>query len=36
MEDRFKGKWQPWIQLFPRNNEVPGRGPPSTGRATTC
>ena len=31
MEDHFKGKWQPWIQLFPRNNEVPGRGPALNG-----
>ena len=31
MEDRFKGKWQPWSQLFPRNNEVPGRGPALNG-----
>jgi uncharacterized protein with NAD-binding domain and iron-sulfur cluster len=31
MEDRFKGSWQPWIQLFPRNNEVPGRGPALNG-----
>jgi uncharacterized protein with NAD-binding domain and iron-sulfur cluster len=31
MEDRFRGTWQPWIQLFPRNNEVPGRGPALNG-----
>jgi uncharacterized protein with NAD-binding domain and iron-sulfur cluster len=31
MEDKFRGVWQPWIQIFPRNYEVPGRGPALNG-----
>jgi len=26
MEDKFRGRWRPWIELFPRNREVPGNG----------
>ena len=26
MEDRFRGRWQSWIEPFPRNSEVPGIG----------
>ncbi len=26
MEDKFRDRWEPWVQLFPRNREVPGRG----------
>jgi uncharacterized protein with NAD-binding domain and iron-sulfur cluster len=31
MEDNFRGEWRPWIQPFPRNREVPGRGPALNG-----
>ncbi|HEV7990709.1 MAG TPA: NAD(P)-binding protein [Gemmatimonadaceae bacterium] len=31
MEDDFRGKWQPWIEPFPRNGEVPGVGPAMNG-----
>ncbi len=31
MEDYFRGAWQPWIQQFPRNHEVPGVGPSLNG-----
>jgi len=31
MEDYFDGAWQPWIQQFPRNTEVPGSGPALNG-----
>ncbi len=31
MEDDFRGKWQPWIEQFGRNNEVPGVGPALNG-----
>ena len=31
MEDDFRGKWQPWIEPFPRTNEVPGVGPALNG-----
>lgn len=26
MEDKFHGRWEPWIIPFPRNHEVPGAG----------
>jgi len=31
MEDDFLGKWQSWIEPFPRNDEVPGVGPALNG-----
>ena len=31
MEDNFRGKWEPWIEQFGRNNEVPGVGPALNG-----
>jgi uncharacterized protein with NAD-binding domain and iron-sulfur cluster len=31
MEDDFRGKWQSWIEQFPRNGEVPGVGPALNG-----
>ena len=31
MEDDFRGKWQSWIEPFPRNSEVPGTGPALNG-----
>jgi uncharacterized protein with NAD-binding domain and iron-sulfur cluster len=31
MEDYFHGKWRPWFEQFPRNNEVPGTGPALNG-----
>ena len=31
MEDDFRGKWEPWIEPFPRNAEVPGVGPALNG-----
>lgn len=26
MEDEFRGRWEPWIVPFPRNNQVPWTG----------
>lgn len=31
MEDEFRGRWEPWIQIFPRNRQVPGPGPALNG-----